>query len=123
MTESKKLGTENLKAVLAFGLALGMAVDKSMADDGKITLADAGNLIPAFMKAPSAFGAAGKSLAELGDLDSEEKAALHAYAKAEFDIHDDDVEEIVENALAGAVEFATIPAILKRRREKQAAPA
>ena len=119
MGESK---VKELKELVAFGLAFGMAVDKSLADDGKVTFADAGNLIQPIMKAPAAFGGADQALVELKALDDEGKKELNEFVKSEFDIHDDHVEAIVEEAISMAVSGARILALLKAPKQADPAP-
>jgi hypothetical protein len=108
-----------LKALVAFGLSLGMAIDKSLADDGKITFTDAGNLIAPIMKAPAAFSGAAQALAELKALSDEDRAELNAYVKSEFSIHDQHVEAVVEECVNMGTSAARVLALLK----KPAAPA
>lgn len=111
--EPVKAGVSELKDVLAFGLALGMSVDQSLADDGKISLADLPKFLTAFMKAPSAFTGADKLGGELRDLDAAERQELQDFVKAEFHIANEKLEEVVEEALAAALSVARVVAILK----------
>lgn len=111
---------KELKELVDFGLALGMAVDKSLADDGKISFADAGNLIAPIMKAPAAFAGAEKALDELKALDDEGKKELHDFVKSEFDVHNDDVEAIVEECVDMAVSAARVVALLAKKKQAEA---
>lgn len=116
----KKHGIDNLKAFLAFGLALGSSIEKSLADDGKITVGDAGNLLAPLMKAPAAFAGASEAFKEVADLDDEERADLNAYVKANFDIADDRLEAVVEEAFQIALSASKIVSLLKKPEAVQA---
>lgn len=105
---------KELKELVAFGLSLGSAIDRSLSDDGKITFADAGNLIGPIMKAPAAFAGAEQALVELNALDEEGKKELNEFVKSEFDIADDRIEAIVEESVGVAVGAARIVALLKK---------
>lgn len=104
---------KELKELVSFGLAFGMAIDKSLADDGKITFGDVGNLIAPIMQAPAAFGGAQIALVELKALDEDGKKELNEFVKAEFNIADDKVEAIIEEAINMAVSGARIVALMK----------
>lgn len=113
---------KELKELVGFGLAFGMAVDKSLADDGKVTFGDVGNLIAPIMKAPSAFQGADQALVELKALDDEGKKELNEFVKGEFDIRDENIEAIVEEAVSMAVSGARILALLKAQKQADPAP-
>lgn len=113
----EKYGIKELKELLDFGLSLGMAVDKSYANDGKITLIDAALLLTPAMKAPAAFSGLDIALLELKDLDDAEKQELQEHVKASFDIADDKLEAIVEGALSVAISVAKVLALLKKSNE------
>lgn len=115
---------KELKDLIGFGLALGMAIDKSLADDGKITFTDAGNLIDPIMKAPAAFAGADQALAELKALDEEGKKELNEFVKSEFDIKDDKIEAVVEECVSIGVSAARVVALFAKKDEAPApAPA
>lgn len=92
-------GLKETKEAVAFGIALGEAVDVSLADDGKIGLNDAMNFYNAILKAGDAFADIGLVPKELGDLDAAERQELQDYVEAEFDIANDKLEEAIECAL------------------------
>lgn len=111
---------KELKDVLDFGLSIGMGVDKSLADDGKITLKDAGNLVDPILKAPAAVMGAPKALEQLKALDDAGKADLLAHVNEKFDLADDEVEGIVEDSVAAAV---ILGRLASRIAKKVSAPA
>lgn len=106
-----------LKELVGFGLSLGMAIDKSLSDDGKISFADVGNLLAPIMKAPAAFAGAEKALEELKSLDDEGKKELNEYVKTEFSIQDHKVEAVVEECVGIAVSAARVVALLAKKEE------
>jgi hypothetical protein len=91
-------GLKETKEAVAFGIALGEAVDVSLAD-GKIGLDDAMNFYNAVLKAGDAFSDIGLVAKELGDLDAAERQELQDFVEAEFDIANDKLEEVIECAL------------------------
>lgn len=104
----EKLGIESLKSVLKLGLALGNGIGKAM-EDGKVDLTDIVYLMGALQAAPAAFLAVDKVQAEAKDLDASEMAELVAYAKAEFDLADDELEKKIEKSLeAGLVIYQAV---------------
>lgn len=120
MAESK---VKELKEMVSFGLSLGMAIDKSLADDGKISFADVGNLIAPIMKAPAAFMGADKALEELKNLDEEGKKEMNDFVKSEFDIADDKIEAIVEECIGIAMSAAKVVSMVAKQEEKPEEPA
>ena len=89
---------KELKEVLDFALCLGNAFGESM-KDGKLDYTDLINLWDPLTKAPDAVEGASKILSEIENLDAEKGKALVEYAKAKFDIPQDDVEAKVEAAM------------------------
>lgn len=86
------------KEAVGFIVAIANGVGKAL-QDGKINLADFGCFMDAFLKAPAAFSGASEIPAELADMDSAEREGLKQYIFEEFDIPQDKVEGIVEDAL------------------------
>lgn len=113
---------KELKDVVDFGLSIGMAVDKSLADDGKISLGDAGNLVDPIMKAPAAVMSAPKALDQLKALTPEGRLDLNSHVQAKFDIKDDKVEAVVEESINCALSVARIIALVTKKDEAVAAP-
>jgi hypothetical protein len=103
MTEgTEKLGTENIKKVLSFG----MGVAKSVADakaDGHVNVRDAPLFLDDVIKIPGVIKAAPKAYDEYLDLDDTEKAEIRVWFKDEFDCPDDKVEELIEAAFDAAI--------------------
>jgi len=118
---SEKYGTEETKDVLALGLSLGMAVDKSLAD-GKIDWSDAANLVDVVRTAPAAISGITNVPNELKDLSAEEKAELMAWSKAEFDLRDDGLEATVEAGLGVGLAIANLVAKLAMKDEETGEP-
>jgi len=98
-------GIQNLKDVLSLPMSLHMAVDKAGAD-GKYDANDLQYLIGPGMKVGAFISALGGALPELKDLSDEETQELYAWAKAEYDLADDAVEEKVESGLKLALHIA-----------------
>lgn len=116
---------KELKELVGFGLSVGVAVDKSLADDGKVTVSDIPKFGAPVLRAPEAIMGADKALDELRALDDAGRAELHQYAKDEFDVRDDLVEQVVEEAIVAGVAVARIVALLTKPKapEASAAPA
>lgn len=104
-------GYNETKEAVLFGLAIAMAADKSLSD-GSIGWSDAVNLVDVFMKAPAGLKGIGEIPAELKDLDATENEALKNELKAAFDIADDKLEGIIENALAITLDVGSLLAKL-----------
>jgi len=96
-----------VKAVLIFFMASHMAVDKAKANDGKIDLGDLGLLLDPIMKLPDAIEGAKGALDELRAADDAAVAELKVWAKANYDIVDDELEVKVEKGLSALVEVAS----------------
>lgn len=99
------LGIQETKDVIIFGASLGNAIGESLENDGKITLGEYTNFIPALLKVPAALTGITDVKAELLDLDETEKVELIEFVKSEFDIADDAAEEFVESTVTVALEF------------------
>lgn len=95
-------GIQESKELIAFTLKLGNGLGASL-EDGKLSFTDAPKFMDAMMAAPAAFQGISEVPAEMKDLDEAEKAELIAYAKTEFDIPQDKVEELVEEGLSLAI--------------------
>jgi hypothetical protein len=102
-TVEKKHGIKETKELVKFGISVGESIDLSLAD-GKIGLDDAMNFYNAVLSAGDAFKDISKVPAELGDLDQEERDELLAFVEAEFDIANDKLEAVIEEALKTALQ-------------------
>lgn len=91
-------GIKETKEVLDFVFALVTALSKSL-DDGKLDLTDALEFLPSLTKAGAAFSDMSLIPAEMADLSDEERQALVAYAKANLDLPDDNLEKNLELAI------------------------
>lgn len=90
----EKKGVKETKELALFIGALGSAFSKAK-DDGKITLDDAMLLVPLLGLAKEAIQDADQVVAELKDLDDDEKKEIIEEFKSAFDLKDDRLEEQV----------------------------
>ena len=96
---SGEYGIKETKEAVAAFIGIGNALGKAL-EDGKIGLTDAPHFIAAAMKIPAGISGWKSIPAELGDLDDTERTEILEFAKSEFDIPQDKIEAIVEDALA-----------------------
>lgn len=96
--QTPSLGIKETKEMVLFIGAVGTAFAKAK-EDGKITIDDAMLLIPLLGLAKDAFHGAEKIIAELKDLDKDEKKELIDEFSAAFSVNDDLVEHRVVLAL------------------------
>lgn len=94
-----KLGTKEIKEVLAFSIALGKGIEQSLKDD-KFSLSDIPNFMGAFMKLIPAMTGLDEVKLELVAAGPEEVAELKEYVQTELDLDNDSIEELVEASLA-----------------------
>ncbi len=99
---SEKMGVQDLIELLDFLIALGHAVDRSLAD-GKMSAEDMLHLIPVMTSAGPALGGLMNVPKEIADMSAEESEMVYKHIEQKFDIANDKVEEIVETSLAVAV--------------------
>ncbi len=92
------IGIQQTKDVLGFGAEFGESMAKSL-EDGKISLGEYVNFIPALIKLPVALTGITQVKAELLDLSDEESAELNAFLQSEFDITDDKAEVFIEDTI------------------------
>jgi hypothetical protein len=95
------LGIENLKKAVKFAIDLGEQFATSLADGFQWT--DSFSFVDELIQVPGLLKSGKDVVAELKDLDATERQELYDYIKEEFDIADDKVEDVVEQALATAV--------------------
>ena len=100
------MGIEDLKDVVKAGLSLGQALS-----DG-IQISDLG----ALMDVPDAIVGISNVPAEIADLDEAEKEELQQFVKANFDIADDNMEEIIEEAVVLAISLYKLGLLFKGSR-------
>ena len=87
--------TEETKDALTFVLRLGEGFANAL-EDGKLSFADFIHFAGAFQSVPAALSGAYSIPKELSDLTEDEARELIDWAKEEFDIPQDGIEEIVE---------------------------
>ena len=98
------IGVKEIKEVIKFVVLLGNAIGGSL-EDGKWGLDDIGKFMPAIAALIPAINGIGIVGDELNDLEDEELAELVEYFKDEFDVPQDDVEDMIENGFDLAVEL------------------
>ena len=116
-TQPLKLGTENIKALLAFAFAFGRALEKSL-EDGKFQLDDIGNFLPAFMAGGEAFKDVKQAIAEIKDLEPGEIQELHSYIVGEFDLANDAIEAFIEDGLGLVINAYNLVKIYLKAQNK-----
>jgi hypothetical protein len=105
-------GIKGLQALLQFGIDLGVALERSLADDGKITVTDMAKFLGTIADVPGVFGSISDVPAEITDLDGAEVASLQQYVRDNFNIPEANIKAVVDGALQLAVDvFALIGAI------------
>ncbi len=107
-------GVENLKKAVGFGLNLTEQIEKAGRDG--FTWTDALGFIDEIFQIPGIIASGDEIGRELKDLSEAEKEELISYAVAEFDIPNDKVEAIVEDALKLA--FTVVAMVIKWRELK-----
>jgi hypothetical protein len=107
-------GVENLKKAVGFGLNLTEQIEKAGRDG--FTWTDFLGFIDEILQIPGIIANGDEIGRELKDLTEAEKEELISYAVAEFDIPNDKVEAIVEDALKLA--FTVVAMVVKWRTIK-----
>ena len=102
-----KYNVKETKEFLGFILGFGGAVGLAMEDE-KVGLVDAVHLVRPLMQAGPAFTGIGMTPKELAEMDEAYKEELTDYAQAEFDIPQEAVEEVVDEALATAIQVHSL---------------
>lgn len=103
----QSLGTEEVKQVLALGVRAAELIDAL--SDG-VGLSDLGALLRAAKAVKPAVEAikSGRLVPAIKDLDEVEKADLKAWAVAELNLKDDELEAKIEKAIAVAVDLTDL---------------
>lgn len=89
---------KELKEVVDFAVELGNGIGDALAD-GKITIGDVGDFLPAARAAMPAFSGISNVDDELMDLTDEEVGELARHVADKFDLPQDKAEKIVEDAV------------------------
>lgn len=100
-------GIEQIKSVVSLGLHLGELIDSLSDGIGLGDLGPALRVAKSVKPAIDAIGG-GKIVSELKDLSDEEKAELKAFVESEFDIHDDNLEALIEKAIGVVLDLSDI---------------
>lgn len=93
-----KIGIENLKKAILFGIALAMHAADALKDK-KVSLAEVFGFVPDLMKVPDLVQSLPAIKDELKDLDEAERTELNAYIKDKFDLPDDKLEAAIEGGV------------------------
>lgn len=109
LNQYKMYGVENLKKAVGFGLNLTEEIEKAGRDG--FTWTDALGFIDEIFQIPGIIASGEEIGRELNNLTEAEKEELFSYAVAEFDIPNDKVEAIVEDALKLA--FTVVAMVVK----------
>jgi len=104
---SEKVGIEELKDVLAFGIDVGEALS-----DG-IGIED----ISALFGLPEAIAGISNVPAEIADLDEAERKELKEYVSTEFDIPDDKLEAVIEQSISVVVDLYNLYTLFKAMKD------
>ena len=100
-------GIKETKEMLGLVIAVGNGVGASL-NDNKISIFDLRHFVNALNVSKAAVDNAKNIPKELKDLDEKEKQELVEYVKTTFDIPQDNVEIVVEKALAVAIQFGDL---------------
>lgn len=108
-------GTKETKEMLSLVIAIGNGIGKSLGD-GRLSISDLKNFIGVLDVSKDAVKGASKIPRELADLDAKEKAELIQFVKVKFDIPQDRIEQVVESALAAAINFGDLIGLLMPKK-------
>jgi len=109
-------GTKELREVLDFALKTAETADKVLQDGFQFT--DLFAFISPLMKLPAALGNIDDVEKELENLDDEERAQLITWVRANYDIADDQAEEMVEHGVSVGVGLGKLMVMFKNRPRK-----
>ena len=106
MTTAKvSAGFKETKEALLFLILLGKAIEKSLSDDGQVSVGDLPNFFFILKEIGPAFEGVDKLPLELKMASQEEYEELKAFIKSELDLEDDKVEAIVKDSFAIIVDL------------------
>jgi len=94
--EKMGIGIQDVKEVLKTGIKIYEAVDKSLEDDGKISLLEYSNFVPAIMSMRDAINGISEVPKQLADIDEVEAEELKAFMRDELDLNNNATEETIE---------------------------
>lgn len=98
-----KIGIENIKIILIFGLSLAQELQRGL-EDKKLNFGEIIGFTDDLAAIPSVVEAVKKAPAEFLDLDEEEKEEIHQLVIDEFDISLDHVEMAIEESFGFALD-------------------
>lgn len=110
-------GIEKLKAAVSVGIRLTEGVLEKL-DDKKLTWLEVLGLAPILVDLPALIRDADALYDELQDLTEKENQELLAYVKEEFDVDNDNLEEVVEDALSVVSALGTLAFSIKALKEE-----
>lgn len=111
LNKNTMLGYENLEKAILLGVDLGEQVAQA-AEDG-FSWTDTFGFLPHLIKIPGIISKGDEIIAEFKDLDDQEREAILAKVKEQFDLPNDKVEEIAERALALFLNLAALGQLIK----------
>lgn len=114
----EKLGIQDLKEVLEFGLGFGTAYQAAIAD-GKFDWSDAIHLIPLAQKAGPAIDNVQAVVEQIRDIDAEERAELEAIVE-KFDLPSERLEKLIEASLRSVLAVGELVALATKKEEAEA---
>lgn len=109
----KERDTKDVAELLEFALSFGTAIGNAT-QDGKFDLSDIGFFIPSLTVLPRAVEGIMNVPGELADLSEDEVAMLRKQI-GDFDIPQDEVEEVIERALKFAMETISFVSYIGRK--------
>lgn len=113
---------KEVKEVASFICEAVNGVDKSMAD-GKVSLGDAMNVVPAMLALPAAIGGIKSIPAELKDFDPAEAEEFKAHVAAKLDLSNDAAEAVAEEVMGVIAQLgAAAAALVQAKAAAQPAP-
>lgn len=102
----KKVGIQNLSALIMFGLTLGQKGYEAL-EDGKLDFTEILDFIGEARKVPEVKVAIERAPEELADLDMEEQAEIYRLVQEKFDLPNDKVEQAIEIGLRVVLSFVS----------------
>jgi hypothetical protein len=115
--ENTPLGIETLKKALGFMLGLGTELASAL-EDGKVSMAEGLGFIDNLFAIPGLVKDRKQLVDELKNLSDDERQELFTYAAQEFDLANDEVESVVEQALATAQSILELAISIKDLKNK-----
>lgn len=95
----QKTGIETVKKALAVSLGIAKGVHDALADDGKIKFFEALGIVGKAFDFADVINRRQQLIAEVRDLDPEERAALARWVRDTYQVPDERVETTVESSI------------------------